>query len=72
MSNDRALWLALFVLIVYATVIFSSVGMCIYHGDSIVSGSFECDSTGRIQKMLEQMLTFVGAFLAGKYSGGKQ
>lgn len=67
MSNDKTLLLAGFVLLIYAIVILSAVGMCLVHADALVSGTFKCDADGRVQKMLEQMLTFVGGYLAGKF-----
>lgn len=63
--KDKQLLLVVGVLTIYAYVIIGTVTVCWIHSDDLVSGMFTCDKENRIKGLLEQLLAFVGGYLAG-------
>jgi hypothetical protein len=67
--RDKQLLLVAAVLLIYAYVILGTVTVCWIHSEDVVSGRWVCDKDDRIKALLNQLLAFVGGYLAGKVGG---
>ena len=67
--ENKAFILITFVLVIYAIVILAGLALCIYNS---ANGANQCDADNRLQKLLEQMLTFVAGYAARNLTEDKK